>query len=143
MIRAYFVNGQIYCSGKEGIGRSGNIMNKATRIPRTEGLKIAVRDFVRGRRLKKQRVTCRQVLDFLVHEGHIVIARDESGIYEKKKFSGAYRLVRKWVKNFAGYNQGKRTGNLVPTPQNIMKKHYYLRTLWSSSRGQEKGSVHG
>jgi transposase len=68
----------------------------------------------------------------MVEEKVIAIARDESGLYLKKKFGTAYRLVRKWVKDYAGYNQGKRTGNLVPSPQNILKKSFYLRKFFEN-----------
>jgi hypothetical protein len=30
---------------------------------------------------------------------------------------------------FGGYDSGKRRGNLVPSPQNVAKKHHYLRTF--------------
>jgi hypothetical protein len=38
-----------------------------------------------------------------------------------------YRAARKWVKVFAGYNQGKREGNLIPKKENVAKKHHYSR----------------
>ena len=46
-----------YATGKEGSGRSGNRATKETVIPRTKCNYIKLRDFVRGCRIKRQRVT--------------------------------------------------------------------------------------
>jgi hypothetical protein len=34
------------------------------------------------------------------------------------------------VKQFVGNTQGKQTGNLVPSHENLVKKHYYLHQLF-------------
>ncbi|KAG7354037.1 hypothetical protein IV203_003393 [Nitzschia inconspicua] len=55
-----------YDSGKLRDGRSGNKSAKETRIPDTFGVQIRFREFIRGKRAKRERVTARQVLDYLV-----------------------------------------------------------------------------
>jgi hypothetical protein len=40
--------------------------------------------------------------------------------------------VRRWLAEFGGYERGKRKGNLVPSPQNVAKKHHYLRTFFAN-----------
>ncbi len=100
-------------------------MVKETRIPRTNALPIDVRNFVRSRRLRKERVTCRQVFDFFVQNNHLAISTNETGQFICKDFGPAYRGVRRWVKEFAGYNKGKRNGDLAPSEESIAKKHYY------------------
>lgn len=69
----------IYTSGQYGGGRSGNRAEKETRIPSTKAVQVSVREFVRSRRAKRQRVTGRQVLNFLLAEGIILLATDEEG----------------------------------------------------------------
>ena len=129
----YFAHRRIYISGKNSTGRTGNTMPKETRIPRTKALLIEVRTFVRSRRLRKERVTCRQVLDFFIQNNQLLIPRDATGQFIRKDFNSAYRSVHRWVKDFAGYNQGKRKGNLVPSAENVAKKHYYLRKLFENA----------
>jgi transposase len=145
IIREYLINKRIYVTGKFEIGRSGNLSSKDSRIPRTEGLLVAVRNFVRSHRLRRERVTCRQVLDFMVENKHVTVAVDESGQFEAKAFNAAYRAVQRWVKEFAGYKQGRRVGNLVPTKENIAKKHFYLRRLFDNRSlppGERKREVY-
>jgi hypothetical protein len=85
-----------------------------------------------------QRVTARQVLDFFVEQKHLIIPRDPLGRYEKLPFNTAYRVVRKWLTEFGGYERGKPRGNLVPPEANVAKKHHYLRTFFAN-RGKPPG----
>jgi hypothetical protein len=50
----------------------------------------------------------------------------------------AYQMVRRWIKNYSGYQQGHRTKNLVPKAENIAKKHHYLRTLFANRKLPEE-----
>jgi len=77
-------------------------------------------------------VTCRQVLDFLVQKQSLVIPTDDLGRYLPKHFRSGYRAVQRWIKDCGGYQQGRRTGNLVPNQENVAKKHHYLRKLFSN-----------
>jgi hypothetical protein len=80
--------------------------------------------------MNRQRVTARQVLDFVVEQKHLIFPRDLLGRYEKLPFSTAYRVVRKWLhEQFGGYEGGKRKGNLVPSEANVAKKHHALSAL--------------
>jgi hypothetical protein len=65
----------------------------------------------------------------------------KGSIWTTLPFNTAYRVVRKWLAEFGGYERGKRKGNLVPSPQNVAKKHHYLQTFFASSREIE-GGVH-
>jgi hypothetical protein len=123
---------KVYQSGKGGGGRAGNSTAKESRIPRSKAMQIAVRDFVGSRRMYRERVAGHQVLDFFVEQKHLFIPRDSSGWYETLPFNTAYRVVRKWLAEFGGYEHGKRRGNLVPSPQNVAKKHHYLRTFFAN-----------
>lgn len=105
----------VYSSGVEGQGRAGNRLAKDTRIPRTEQLRIEVRDYVRSRRQKRERVTGRQVLDYLVEKKYVDIATNSEGVYEKKAFETAYRNTRRWLQEFGGYKRGRRK-NIVTSP---------------------------
>jgi hypothetical protein len=95
-------------------------------------MQIAIQDFFHGCRMNRQRVTARQVLDFFVEQKHLAIPRDPLGRYEMLPFNTAYRVVQKWLTEFGGYERGKRKGNLVPSPQNVAKKHHYLRSFFDN-----------
>ena len=99
IISNYFTNREIYNSGKDGSGRSGNREAKDTRIPRSVAVKTKVRTFIRDKRAIRERVTARQVLDYLVKEGILILKRDEFGMYaDKKAFEAAYRNVQRFLK---------------------------------------------
>jgi hypothetical protein len=49
IVGGYLADHKVYQSGKDGAGRAGNSKARDTRIPRTQGLQIQVRDFVRCR----------------------------------------------------------------------------------------------
>jgi hypothetical protein len=100
----------VYVNGKHGCGRSGNSNEKATRIPRTRECQLLVQAFVRDKRNQRERVTGRQVLDFLLEKDILHIPVDASGSYVKKDFDSAYRNVRRFLETF-GYQRGRRTGN--------------------------------
>jgi hypothetical protein len=95
-------------------------------------MQIKVQDFVRGRQMNRERVTARQVLDFLVQQKHLVVPIDGEGRYQKVPFKAAYRNVQRWLADFAGYDRGKRKGNLIRSSQNVAKKHHYLRTFFAN-----------
>jgi hypothetical protein len=82
--------------------------------------------------MQKQRVTARQVLDFFVEKKYLVIATNEGRRYQTQAFDSAYRSVQQWLSEFGGYERGKEVGNLVPLPENIAKKHHYLRTFFAN-----------
>jgi hypothetical protein len=133
IVGGYLHNRKVYVSGKGSGGtRSGNSGAKVPRIPRTIALQISVRDFVRSRRMNWQRVTARQVLDFFVQQKNLIIPVDETGRYQLLPFKSAYRGVQRWLSEFGGYERGKPKGNLVPSPQNVAKKHHYLRTFFAN-----------
>ena len=83
IMSAYFNNNHnrvVYSSGQQGSGRRGNRRQKITRIPRTRELQVRVREFVRGRR---ERVTARQIVDFLAAEGILHVPVGLDGKWEK------------------------------------------------------------
>ena len=73
IIHKYLSETEMYVSGKQQAGRSGNTDSKNTRIPRTRALQIAVRTWVREKRSRKERVTARQVLDYFVEHRHLLV----------------------------------------------------------------------
>jgi hypothetical protein len=113
-VGGYLHKGKVYVTGRNSVGRGGNAGQRDTRIPRTKAMQITVRDFVQSRRMNRQRVTARQVLDFFVENKYVIVPLDKRGRYEQVAFDSAYRAVRRWLAEFGGYERGKRKGNLVP-----------------------------
>ena len=81
------------------------------------------------------------MLDFLVEENYMEVAKETSvtgaEVYEKKAIKTALRNIQCWLIDF-GYSQGKRTGNLVPNQDNMIKRHEYLR-LFFANRAKPEG----
>jgi hypothetical protein len=128
IIGGYLHKRKIYQSGKggRGGGRAGNLptAKESPRIPRMTAMQIKVQDFVRTCRMNWQRVTGR------VEQKHLFVPVDGDGRYQRGPFKAAYRNVQMWLKEFGEYERGKRKGNLVPSSQNVAKKHHYLRTFF-------------
>jgi hypothetical protein len=85
--------------------RVGNCISKPTRIPRTRSVLTAVREFVRDRRSRRERVTGKQVLEFMVEKEIIIIPRDRMGFFERKAYATAVRAVNLWLEK-NGYQRG-------------------------------------
>ncbi|KAG7373531.1 DDE superfamily endonuclease [Nitzschia inconspicua] len=131
ILSSYLKDRTAYASGKLGDGRSGNKSAKETRIPDTLGVQILVREFIRGKCAKRERVTARQVLDYLVSVNIISVETGEDGVMIPKAFATAYRSVQRWLKkNF--YNRCRRTGNLVMKESVILHKQRFLRRFWAN-----------
>jgi len=119
----------VYTSGK---GR-GNFDSKVTRIPQTQSVVIAIREFVRIRRAKTQRTTAKQILEFCIREGFISVPKDtgDPEAYEKKSFDTAYRSMRRWVER-NGFKRDKRTGNIVLKEHIALHRDLYLKAFFAN-----------
>jgi hypothetical protein len=112
-------------------------------------MQIKVQDFVCSHQMNRERVTARQVLDFLVQQKHLIVPIDGEGRHQKVPFKAANRTVQRWfLVEFGGYDCGKRRrkGNLVTSPQNVAKKHLYLQTFFANidkPPGERLRGVHG
>ena len=131
IIRDYMENRTIYSSGVDGSGRTGNRAAKATTIPQTEGVKILVRNFVRGLRQNKQRVTARQLVEYLESQGIINIEKEDDNTYKQKEFAAAYRCTRRWLKR-NHYQRGRRSNQIVQKEGVILKRHKYLHDFFKN-----------
>jgi hypothetical protein len=127
IVGGYLHKRKVYVTGRNSVGRGGNAGQRDTRIPRTKAMQIKVRDFIQSQRMNQQRVTARQVLDFLVENQYVIVPLDE-----RVAFDSANRAVRRWLAEFGRYERGKRKGNLVPSEANVAKKHHYLRTFFAN-----------
>eukprot|EP00957_Ditylum_brightwellii_P017903 1348456-Ditylum_brightwellii.AAC.1 len=57
-----------------------------------------IRDFIRGRRINRQRVTAVQVSHHLIEQGVLQVDKEALGQYEKKGLQAAVRCVQRFVK---------------------------------------------
>ena len=103
-----------FSSGKDGQGRTGNRLEKKTRIPSTDEVRSKVQLFLRERRKRVRRVIGRQILDFFIEEGIINVEKDNNqlGQYDRRSFESALRATRGWLVN-NGYKRGRRKGGNV------------------------------
>lgn len=127
IMQSYLINRKIYASGWCDSGRGGNISRKDTRIPRTNAVEILVRQWVRERRAIRQRTTARQVLDFLVDQQILFLPEDR----DLTSVKAGLRAVQRWLQYY-GYRRGRQTGNIVPNPQQTLKRHHYLTSFFNN-----------
>jgi hypothetical protein len=127
----YLQQRQVYVSGRESLGRAGNTKAKETQIPCTEWLWIEVHDFVHTHQMSRARITACQVLEYFLGQKYVVVPLDAQGHFEKLHFQSAYRATQRWLSEFGGYNRGKRK-NLVPSEQQVAKRHHYLREFFGN-----------
>ena len=103
IVTNYLKGRTVYRSGKEGGGRSGNRDAKMTRIERTNKNQILIRNFVREKRMRRERVTARQIVDHLWDEEVLFLRRSpDDGEYDPKEFATAYRAMQQHLE-FLGY----------------------------------------
>ncbi len=131
IMKMYTTDKEIYATRKDGMGRSGNTLKKASRIPATKRMIIIARDFVRSYRLERKRVTAGQVLDFLFREKILHIEITEQGQYTKKSFVVAYRNVQRWLMR-NNYQRGFRWGSIVPNPKIAIMRDQYLTAFFAN-----------
>lgn len=108
--------------------RKGNSEEKAVRIPHTVKVQIATRDFVRSKRMRRERVTARQVMDMLVEKRWLMVKKDAEGRADKTSFASAYRCVRRFLSRL-GFRRGKRSNNIALKESIRVKRCAYLRIL--------------
>jgi hypothetical protein len=87
--------------------RAGRGGTRATRVPQTLKVVTTVREFVQDKRSRREHVTGRQVLDFLIEKKIVKVPKDDCGFFDKKDFAAA----RRWLKK-NGYRRGKRSDNI-------------------------------
>ena len=132
IVNSYMKTRSVYSTGIIGCGRSGNRTEKRTRIPRTKQLQVDVRNFVREERLQKRRVTGRQIMDFFIKRGVLIVPRDKQGKYVQNDFNAAYRATRRWL-HYQGYKRGRRK-NITFKTEILVKRNRYLRTLFNNRK---------
>jgi transposase len=103
----------------------GNFNKKATRIPQTSTTLAVVREFVRDKRSRREHVTGRQVLDFLIEKKIVKVPKDNCGFFETKAFACAKRMTNRWLKK-NGYRRGKRSDNIRLKEHVAIKREQYL-----------------
>jgi hypothetical protein len=88
----YLKHGRFYTST-----RADNPLAKLKKIAHTKKNIIILREFVRARRMRRERTTARQVVDFFVKEGLLEIPVDAQGKYCRKALESANRGVRRVI----------------------------------------------
>ena len=136
IIASYINHKTIYSSGANE-RRGGNRSAKVTRIPSTKEMVLCIRTFVRDRQLRRERTTARQVLDFLIEKNYLVIPTEMDRLPCKKSYNSAYRNVRRFVATL-GYQRGRRTGNMVPSPEQTLKVHNYLKAFQANRNSSDE-----
>jgi hypothetical protein len=95
IVNSYFTmdrrNRKVYTSAGDGSARKpGNQKAHATRIPRTETLRVATQKFVRELSAKQGRTTGKEVMEYMLANDHISVAEDANGIFDKRQYATAH-----------------------------------------------------
>jgi hypothetical protein len=86
-------------------------------------------DFVRSRRIARERVTARQVDNFHVENEHLHIPRGAGGQFLKKEFATAYSTTRHWL-SLKQHKRGKQTGSIQYKGSVYLKRNDYLANIF-------------
>ncbi len=131
ILHKYMLERAPYVSGSGVTGHLGNTESNNTRIPRTKGLQTAVQNRVRKRRQRKERVTARQVLDYFVHENHLVVKVVRDGN------EGVVTYDAKTLKLLFGMSSAGYNGLVI-----VKGRHQFLREFLPTEhcrKGSRKG----
>jgi transposase len=118
----------IYQTGRDEGGRTGNSNAKEMRIAGTQRTINLVRDFVRGMRSKRERVTGEEVTHHLIAESLLDVEKEDEETFDRKALDSARRAVRRFLIQH-GYKRGKKKGAIVASPKNEFERDFYLSTL--------------
>lgn len=79
--------------------------------------------------MMSQRVTARQVLDFLIEKGILTVLEDEPGIMNNLSFQSALRCVQRYL-NRRGFARGRKKGAISIRLQHIAWRNRHIRLLY-------------
>ena len=91
-------------------------------------MQVTVQNFIRSKRILRERVTARQVLEHFIEENIIEVEREDKkkgGQYVKKSYDTAYCNVRRYLRK-NGYKRGYKRGGLRMKESIIVKVLHFL-----------------
>ena len=112
IMQSYLRNKSFYVTGVQAGKRGGNKQQRTTRIPRSNLVQTQVQTWLRKQQQQQQQTTSRQILDYLVQQRLLQVAKDASGKYEQKAMKSALRSVQQWVLAM-NYKHEKKTGSIA------------------------------
>jgi len=104
-----------------------NRHRKRTRISDTKSVVIAVRQFIRERRLNKQRTVSRTVRDFLHEKGHM-ITNDDNKNDQQASLRATQRFLRR-----CGFRRGDSSGAVEEKPAVAEARAAYLARVYKNA----------
>lgn len=87
-----------------------------------------IRDFVRQKRLNRERVTATEVLHFLHENNLISVKTHSSGDFDERDYANALRAVQRLLRR-NGFQRGPKTGAVRINPNHVAARNRYLRIL--------------
>lgn len=111
--------------------RRGNHNAKDCRIPNSEELVRQVRDFVRQKRIDRERVTAREVLLFLLDCNEITIVLGPDGEFETSAYNSAIRATQRFLSRNT-FQREKKTGVVRVNPLHVARRNRYLQIILSN-----------
>lgn len=124
---------RVAVTGRTGARGRGS---KRTRVPDTPQVGVKVRQFVRKMRGEHRRVTGRQVMEFLVDEGHLEVPRavpvsGAGASADRKALAAAQRATNRWLAR-RGYSRGQRGGSVAVKDEHAAWLAEYYDTIMSN-----------
>ena len=87
--------------------RKGNKSERPCRIPSTTECHVAIREYVCCRRINRERVTARKILDFLIEQNVIHVPQNEDGYMCTRGIQSALHCIRQYLRR-RGFLRGKK-----------------------------------
>lgn len=105
----------------------GNRNSKVSVVPNTPSVRYMVRDYVRERRLRCQRVTARQIMDFLVEKG-VLQQNSENDLLSPTTIQSLIRAVQRYLIR-SGFCRGKKARKFTVKYEHVAWRNRYIRLL--------------
>ena len=105
----------------------GNFNPKPSRVRHGNEMYCVIRDYIREKSCRKERVTAVQLLNYLVDENHISVKRTNQ-VVDKKDNENALRALRAYLRR-TGFRRGKSTDHIRVNSNHELLRARYLRVL--------------
>ena len=109
-------------------GQPGNRTSKSRHIPGSNELFYKIWDYIQRKRIHCEKITSREVLNFLIGEGICTIEIDDNGVHIQKGYDAALRAVQRYLQR-NGFQRGKRTGSIRINPNHVAWRNSYIRRI--------------
>lgn len=135
-----FVGSQRFDEAVRPKGNHGNTVSKPTTVPNSPAMRMIIRDYIREKRVKHERVTATQVTNFLIDSGYIVREWSENTVINRKNWLSALRSVQRYLRQ-KGFARGRKARSVSMGYKYVAWRNRYVRTIMKNRALPEKNRM--